>query len=212
MIAVILAAGQGTRMRSKTPKVLHPICGRPMLLWSVEAARAAGAHTVVVVGGPDRALEPILPDGVELAVQEEPRGTGHAVKAAAPHFEDADDTVLVLNGDVPLVTGEALQELLDAHGDAQATLLTMRLADPAGYGRVIRTADGTVGAVVETKPPGEATAEELAVDEVNGGIYAFAAQPLARALTQIGSDNAQGEEYLPDVLQHLDPVTAHLTG
>src|SRR4051795_12782153 len=100
-IAVVLAAGQGTRMRSKTPKVLHPICGRPMVLWAVAAARAAGAGKVVVVGGPDRAIAPILPPGVELAVQDQPRGTGHAVKAAAGHFEEADETVLVLNGDVP---------------------------------------------------------------------------------------------------------------
>jgi bifunctional UDP-N-acetylglucosamine pyrophosphorylase/glucosamine-1-phosphate N-acetyltransferase len=211
MIAVILAAGQGTRMRSKTPKVLHPICGRPMLLWSVEAAKAAGATKVVVVGGPDRVVEPILPNGVELAVQEEPKGTGHAVKSAKPHFEDADDTVLVLNGDVPLVTGEALQGLLEAHGDAQATLLTMRLPDPAGYGRVIRNTDGTVDRVVETKSPGDATPEELAVDEVNAGIYAFAAKPLAHALDQITADNAQGEEYLPDALHHLTPVNAHVT-
>src|SRR3954454_2276481 len=113
-IAVVLAAGQGTRMRSKTPKVLHPICGRPMVLWAVAAAQAAGAQKVVVVAGPDRAIEPILPDGVELAVQAEPNGTGDAVKAAAPHFAETDATVLVLNGDVPLITAVALQALTDA--------------------------------------------------------------------------------------------------
>jgi bifunctional UDP-N-acetylglucosamine pyrophosphorylase/glucosamine-1-phosphate N-acetyltransferase len=209
-IAVVLAAGQGTRMRSMTPKVLHPICGRPMVLWAVAAAQAAGAQKVVVVGGPDRALQPILPDGVELAVQDEPRGTGHAVKAAAPHFEGSDGTVLVLNGDVPLITAEALRTLADAHTGAQATLVTMRLDDPAGYGRVIRAPDGTIDRIVETKAPGDATPEELAVEEVNAGIYAFAAQPLNHALAKIRADNAQGEEYLPDVLQHLEAVRAHL--
>jgi bifunctional UDP-N-acetylglucosamine pyrophosphorylase/glucosamine-1-phosphate N-acetyltransferase len=209
-IAVVLAAGQGTRMRSKTPKVLHPICGRPMVLWAVAAAQAAGAQTVVVVGGPDRALEPILPPGTVLAVQEEPKGTGHAVKSAAPHFAGADATVLVLNGDVPLVTAEALQALVEAHQGAKATVVTMRLGDPAGYGRVIRAPDGTIDRIVETKAPGDATPEELAVDEVNAGIYAFEAKALAEALSRLKSDNAQGEEYLPDVLEHLKPVRAHL--
>src|SRR3954454_14652906 len=102
-IAVVLAAGQGTRMRSQTPKVLHPICGRPMVLWAVQAALDAGVGKVVVVGGPDRALDGMLPGGVELAVQAEPRGTGDAVRAAAPHLTDSDATVLVLNGDVPLI-------------------------------------------------------------------------------------------------------------
>jgi bifunctional UDP-N-acetylglucosamine pyrophosphorylase / glucosamine-1-phosphate N-acetyltransferase len=212
-IAVVLAAGQGTRMKSKTPKVLHHICGRPMVLWAVAAAQAAGATKVVVVGGPDRAVEPILPEGVVYAVQEEPKGTGHAVKAAAPHFEtEPDATVLILNGDVPLVTAEALLDLANAHDEhgAQATVVTMRLDDPAEYGRVIRAPDGTIDRIVEAKTPGDATPEELAVDEVNAGIYAFAAGPLAHALTQIGSDNAQGEEYLPDVLHHMDPVRPHL--
>src|SRR5881275_1465552 len=102
-IAVVLAAGQGTRMRSQTPKVLHPICGVPMVLWPVHAALAAGAQKVVVVGGPDRALEPILPPGVELAVQAEARGTGDAVKAAADSLVPGEP-VLILSGDVPLVT------------------------------------------------------------------------------------------------------------
>src|SRR3954466_7323261 len=208
-IAVVLAAGQGTRMRSKTPKVLHPICGRPMVLWAVAAAQAAGAAKVVVVGGPDRAVEPLLPPGTEYAVQDEPRGTGHAVKAAASHFADSDATVLVLNGDVPLITAEALQALAEAHDGALATVTTMRLDDPAGYGRVIRNGNGTIHRIVETKAPGDATPEELAVDEVNAGIYAFAAQPLARALEQIKTDNAQGEEYLPDALPPPAPVKAH---
>src|SRR3954454_11822179 len=119
-VAVILAAGQGTRMRSAVPKVLPPICGRPMALWPVHAALEAGAEKVVVVGGPDRALEPVLPPGVELAVQEEPRGTGDAVRAGVPHFDDDDATILVLNGDVPLITPEALAALVAEHARSGA--------------------------------------------------------------------------------------------
>src|SRR3954447_16185503 len=114
-VAVILAAGQGTRMRSDTPKMLHPVCGLPMILWPVRAALAAGAEKVIVVGAADRVLEPVLPDNVELAVQADPRGTGDAVRAGAPQLEDPATTVLVLNGDVPLITADALKALLDEH-------------------------------------------------------------------------------------------------
>jgi bifunctional UDP-N-acetylglucosamine pyrophosphorylase / glucosamine-1-phosphate N-acetyltransferase len=209
--AIVLAAGQGTRMRSRTPKVLHPICGRPMVLWPVAAAQAAGAAEVIVVGGPDRAVEPILPEGITFAVQEHARGTGDAVRAAVPHLTDGDATVLVLCGDVPLVTTEAIADLVAAHErhGAQATVVTMVLDDPAGYGRVVRTADGGFDRIVETKRPGDATPAELAIDEVNAGIYAFSARALTGALEDIRSDNAQGEEYLPDVLPHLDPVHVH---
>jgi len=206
---VIIAAGEGTRMRSSLPKVLHPLCGRPLILWPVTAAQQAGAAKIVVVDNPKRRLEDRLPEGVETAIQPASNGTGGAVAAAAEHI-DADTTVVVINGDVPLITAEALHVLAEAHEGAPATVTTMRLDDPAGYGRVIRNADGTIDRIVETKAPGDATPEELAVDEVNAGIYAFDARALAHALTQIGSDNAQGEEYLPDVLHHLDPVRAHL--
>ncbi|MGZ6695570.1 MAG: bifunctional UDP-N-acetylglucosamine diphosphorylase/glucosamine-1-phosphate N-acetyltransferase GlmU [Solirubrobacteraceae bacterium] len=206
---VILAAGQGTRMRSKTPKVLHELCGRPMIAWPVAAAREAGAGRVVVVDGPARMLEGHLPEGVELVVQPEPNGTGGAVQAAAGHL--GDGTVLVLNGDVPLVTAEAIRELLDAHATrgAQGTLATMTLEDPTGYGRVVRDGDGAVARVVETKAAGDATPEELAIREVNAGVYAFEAGPLRAALDRLRPDNAQGELYLPAVLDHLDRVAAH---
>jgi len=141
---VILAAGQGTRMRSRTPKVLHELCGRPMIAWPVAAALAAGAGRVIVVDGPQRPLAGHLPDGVELVVQPEPNGTGGAVQAAAAQL--GEETVLVLNGDVPLVTAEALAALLEAHAAeaAQATVASMELGDPAGYGRVVRHEDGSV--------------------------------------------------------------------
>jgi bifunctional UDP-N-acetylglucosamine pyrophosphorylase/glucosamine-1-phosphate N-acetyltransferase len=206
-----MAGGQGTRMRSRVPKVLHPICGRAMALWPVHAALEAGAGRVVVVGGPDRALEPVLPEGVVLAVQERPLGTGDAVRSAAPHI-GADDTVVVLSGDVPLVTAEAIRALAEAHeaSGARATMATMVLDDPAGYGRVVRAADGSVERVVETKAAGDATEAELAIREVNTGVYAFAGGPLLERLAALGNDNAQGEYYLPDVLPGLRPVGAYV--
>ena len=134
-MVVILAAGQGTRMRSATPKVLHPLCGRPLLAWPIAAARAAGAAKVVVVGGPDRALAPALAgqEDVVLAVQAQPRGTADAVLSAAEEI-DRDAPVIVLSGDVPLITGEALRDLAAAHAEhgAAATMLTMVLDDPSG--------------------------------------------------------------------------------
>ena len=215
LTAVIMAAGQGTRMRSKTPKVLHDLCGWPLVRWPVEAARQAGAARIVVVGGPDRALEGHLPEGVELAVQEEARGTGDAVRSAA-HLIDADDTVVVLSGDVPLITAEAIQALAAAHAEAgvPATMATMILADPGAYGRVVRDEAGHVTKVVEAKAPGDATPEELAIREVNTGVFAFAGGPLVEALGSIKNDNAQGEYYLPDVLTVLraqgEHVAAHV--
>jgi bifunctional UDP-N-acetylglucosamine pyrophosphorylase/glucosamine-1-phosphate N-acetyltransferase len=205
---VILAAGQGTRMRSRTPKVLHDLCGRPMIAWPVAAALAAGAGKVVVVDGPQRPLDGHLPDGVDLAVQPVANGTGGAVQAAAAYL--GDEPVLVLNGDVPLVTAEALAALLDAHaGDgAQATLASMELDDPAGYGRVVRRDDGSVARVAETKVAGDATDDELAIREVNAGVYAFEGGALKEALARLTPDNAQGELYLTTVLELLERVGA----
>jgi bifunctional UDP-N-acetylglucosamine pyrophosphorylase/glucosamine-1-phosphate N-acetyltransferase len=201
---LILAAGEGTRMRSDVPKVLHPLCGRPMIEWPIAAAREAGAGRVVVVDGPDRALVGALPEGVEVAIQEEPNGTGDAVRSAAGQIGEGD-TVLVLYGDVPLITAEAIEALARAHEEsgAAATMATMELEDPSGYGRVVRDAQGGVERVVETKSPGDATAQEEAIREVNTGIYAFAGGDLLSALDALTSDNAQGELYLPDVLPRL---------
>jgi bifunctional UDP-N-acetylglucosamine pyrophosphorylase/glucosamine-1-phosphate N-acetyltransferase len=206
---LILAAGQGTRMRSATPKVLHELCGLPMVLWPVRAALAAGAGRVVVVDSPVRAIEPVLPQGVELAVQPEPNGTGGAVAAAIEHLDGSGEliqgTVIVLSGDVPLIGAEAVRELAEAHeqGGAPATMVTSVLADPSGYGRVVRDQAGTVLRVVETKKDGDASAEELAIQEVNAGIYAFDAAALRGALPRLSADNAQGELYLPQVLEEL---------
>jgi len=206
-VVVILAAGQGTRMRSAMPKLLHPLCGRPVISWPIAAARAAGAQKVVVVGGPDRALEPLVAEAggdVVLAVQQEPRGTADAVQSACEHIDPAAP-VVVICGDVPLMTGEALRDLADAHAHhhAAATMLTMVLDDATGYGRVVRGLDGAVERVVETKKPGDASPGELEIREVNGGVYAFAGGDLLDALQQIRADNAQRELYLPDVLPIL---------
>ena len=178
---LILAAGEGTRMRSAVPKVLHPLCGRTMIEWPIAAAREAGAGRIVVVDGPKRALADALPEDVEVAIQEEPNGTGDAVRSAADQI-DAGTTVLVLYGDVPLITADAITALARAHEEsgAAATMATMELEDPSGYGRVVRDAEGGVERVVETKTPGDATPEEEAIREVNTGIYAFAGGDLLR--------------------------------
>jgi bifunctional UDP-N-acetylglucosamine pyrophosphorylase/glucosamine-1-phosphate N-acetyltransferase len=196
-------------MRSRLPKVLHDICGRPMIAWPVAAALEAGAATVVVVDAPQRPLDSWLPDGVELAVQAEPNGTGGAVLAAVDHF--GDGPVVVVNGDAPLVTAHALKRLLEAHMShaAQATLAAMELDDPSGYGRIVRHPDGSVARVVETKVAADASAEELAIREVNAGLYAFDPAALKDALRRLTPDNAQGELYLPATAELLDRVAAH---
>jgi bifunctional UDP-N-acetylglucosamine pyrophosphorylase/glucosamine-1-phosphate N-acetyltransferase len=201
---VILAAGQGTRMRSATPKMLHDLCGRPLVEWPIRAAREAGADKVVVVGGPNGELEGALPDGVELVVQREPRGTGDAARVGAERL-DGEGTVVILNGDTPLVTPEVIAGLVEAHdrSGAAATIATMELDDPAGYGRVVRGPDGGVENVVETKDPADATDAERRIHEVNGGLYAFDAARLREALARLRPDNAQGELFLPEVLAVL---------
>jgi bifunctional UDP-N-acetylglucosamine pyrophosphorylase/glucosamine-1-phosphate N-acetyltransferase len=201
---VILAAGEGTRMRSKTPKMLHDLCGRPLVEWSIAAATDAGAARVVVVDGPKGNLDGKLPEGVERAIQEAPNGTGDAVRAAAD-FIDPDAPAVILMGDVPLVTPEFVAELTNAHQQAgvQATMATMILEDPTGYGRVVRSQDGLVLRVAETKVQGDATADEMAVKEVNTGIFCFDGGALLYALEKLEADNAQGEYYLPDVLPLL---------
>ncbi len=201
---LILAAGQGTRMRSATPKVLHDLCGIPMVMWPVRAAMAAGAKRVVVVDSPACALSGVLPDGVELVVQPQSDGTGGAVRAAAEQI-DPDAPVVILSGDVPLVGAEAIGELVEAHasGGAAVTMATAVLEDPSGYGRVVRDPDGSVARVVETKKAGDATEEELRIREVNSGIYVFDGSALLSALPLLTADNAQGEYYLPQALDLL---------
>jgi bifunctional UDP-N-acetylglucosamine pyrophosphorylase/glucosamine-1-phosphate N-acetyltransferase len=211
-IVVILAAGQGTRMRSKTPKVLHDLCGVPMVLWPVRAALELGADRVVVVDSPAKALRDVLPEGVQLAVQARPNGTGGAVAAAMERLDadagsalDPAAPVVVLSGDVPLVGAEAIAGLIDAHrhSGAAATMASTILDDPTGYGRVVRDSAGAVERVVETKREGDATQAEREIREVNTGIFAFDSSELRGALPRLTADNAQGELYLPQVLDIL---------
>jgi bifunctional UDP-N-acetylglucosamine pyrophosphorylase/glucosamine-1-phosphate N-acetyltransferase len=199
---VIIAAGEGTRMRSSLPKVLHPLCGRPLISWPVAAAREAGAGKVVVVDNPKRRLEDHLPEGVEVVIQEQPNGTGDAVLAARAFL---DGTVVVMNGDVPLITPETLADVVEAHeaADAAATITTMELDDPSGYGRIVRDRHGEVERVVETKADGDASDAERAIREVNVGVYAFDGATLLAALGELEPANAQGELYLPDVIPNL---------
>lgn len=199
-------------MRSRRPKVLHEICGRAMILWPIVAATQAGADRVVVVDGPDRALAGYLPADVAVAVQEHARGTADAVRAAAEHVR-ADAPVLVLSGDVPLIEPALLLGLLEAHlaAGAAATITTLTLEDPGLYGRVVRGADGAIERIVETKVAGDASSSELAIREVNAGLYAFQGAALLDALQVIGADNAQGEYYLPDAIAVLHGAGAKVT-
>ncbi|MFN2613153.1 MAG: bifunctional UDP-N-acetylglucosamine diphosphorylase/glucosamine-1-phosphate N-acetyltransferase GlmU, partial [Solirubrobacterales bacterium] len=175
-----------------------------MVAWPILAAREAGAGRVAVIVSADRDISPALPEGTETVVQPSADGTGGALRAALELIK-ASDTVLVLSGDVPLVSAEIIAALLEEHRshDAVATITTVELDDPGAYGRVVRGKRGEVKKIVEAKEPGDATDEELAVKEVNAGLYAFAAEPLAAALREIGNDNAQGEYYLGDVLPLL---------
>jgi len=212
-----MAAGEGTRMRSSTPKMLHPVCGRPMVAWPVVAAREAGAGRVAAIVSPGRDITAGLPDDVEMVEQQQPDGTGGAIRAALPLIEESE-TVLVLSGDVPLIFPETIAELLGAHESSQAagTLLSIELDEPASYGRVVRDEAGAFERVVEAKAAGDAAPEQLSIREINAGTYVFDGAPLAAALNAISNDNAQGEYYLPDVFPALreagHEVAAHKTG
>ena len=203
-VVIVMAAGQGTRMKSATPKVLHEIGGRSLVGHAVVTARAlAPEHLVVVVGTGREQVEAHLaaidPD-VRTAVQEQQLGTGDAVRAgltAVP--EDFEGEVIVTSGDVPLLTADTLQELVAEHDKSAnaITVLTARVPDPTGYGRIVPAEDGSVAGIVEHK---DATAEQRQIDEINAGIYAFDAATLRDGLSRIGTNNAQGELYLTDVL------------
>jgi bifunctional UDP-N-acetylglucosamine pyrophosphorylase / glucosamine-1-phosphate N-acetyltransferase len=199
-----MAAGQGTRMHSAVPKVLHEICGRPLVAWPVLAAQEAGAGRICVIVSPDRDLSAALPNGTETIVQPEADGTGGALRAASDVVRSSE-TVLILSGDHPLVSGEIIDELIATHREAEAaaTVMTAELEEPGSYGRIVRSSDGNVERIVEAKSPGDATPEELAIREVNAGTYAFAGPTLADALERLDNDNAQREYYLGDVLPVL---------
>jgi bifunctional UDP-N-acetylglucosamine pyrophosphorylase/glucosamine-1-phosphate N-acetyltransferase len=196
LAAVVMAAGIGTRMKSATPKHLHPLLGRRMVDWVVEAARGAGVERLVVVASPQSAG---LLEDVEVAVQEEPLGTGDAVRSARAALEGFGGDVLVLNGDVPALRPATISALIDTHREvaAAATVLSFEPADPGAYGRIVRGGDGRLARIVEA---GDASPEELALGEVNSGIYVFRAEKLWPALERLEPQNAQGELYVTDTL------------
>lgn len=195
---VILAAGQGTRMRSKLPKVLHPVAGKPMLGHVIDCARSLSPTRIhVVIGhGAELVREQLAADDIHWVLQTEQLGTGHAVAQALPGTAGADQ-VLVLYGDVPLLRVETLQQLSSQAGAQALGMLTVALADPTGYGRILRNAAGEVQAIVEQK---DASAEQLRIREGNTGIMALPGKHAARWLGSLSNQNAQGEYYLTDVV------------
>lgn len=201
--SVILAAGMGTRMKSKMPKVLHKVCGKPLSKWVIDASEAAGADKVcAVVGHKAETVKEVLGDVCEFALQAEQKGTGHAVMQAIDVIKNSKGEVVILNGDTPLITAETINKAIEYHKNNgnQATVITAILDDATGYGRIVRDNDGSVLKIVEQK---DASEEEKKINEVNSGMYVFDAQVLVYALDKITPNNAQGEYYLTDTLEIL---------
>ena len=201
LAAVVMAGGLGTRMRSDTPKHLHPLLGKRMVDWVVEAVRPLGANPLVVVSSPET-QDVLRADGITVAVQPKARGTGDAVAAARAGFDGFDGDVLVVSGDSPLLTAELLGELVRTHEEsgAAATLLTFEPATALPYGRVLRDDAGRVTAIVED---GDASEEERRVRELNSSTYVFNAADLWTALDSLDAHNVQGEVYLTDTIRAL---------
>lgn len=201
---LVLAAGEGTRMRSSMAKVLHTLRGRSMILHVVNAVRTISPQRIIIVVGHQAEAVRKELDGerVEFVLQRERLGTAHAVLTAEPVLEGFDGTLLVLNGDTPLITAETLRGLVSFHrrSGAAATVLSAELDDPTGYGRVIRDGGGELLRIVEHK---DATAEERTVREINSGIFCFECDDLFPALRKVGRRNVQGEYYITDVMDIL---------
>ncbi|RJE83557.1 bifunctional UDP-N-acetylglucosamine diphosphorylase/glucosamine-1-phosphate N-acetyltransferase GlmU [Paenibacillus sp. 1011MAR3C5] len=200
VMAIVLAAGQGKRMKSKLYKVLHPVSGRPMVGHVLDTVKEASSErTVVVVGHGAEMVKSYLGDAAEYVLQEQQLGTGHAVLQAAPLLGTEEGTTIVICGDTPLVQSSTLHAMLKLHADsgAAATILSASFENPAGYGRIIRGEDGTVQRIVEHK---DCSAEEAAVQEINTGTYCFDNRKLFDALGRVTNENTQGEYYLTDVI------------
>ena len=204
LAAVVMAAGLGTRMKSRRPKHLHPLLGRRMVDWAVEAVQALEPDRLVVVASGETMdeLAEGLPESVELALQREPRGTGDAVAAAAEALAGFDGDVLVVPGDAPLVQADLLRGLVQAHRRERpaVTLLALETEKPLPYGRIVRGLEGQVREIVEER---DATPEQLAIQELNASVYVFDAPSLRWALGRLDTDNDQGELYLTDTVRHL---------
>src|SRR5205823_8402035 len=208
LTTVILAAGEGKRMRSRQPKVLHELCGRPLISYSLRLARTAGDRIVLVVGPDADAVRAAAGDGVAIVKQRERLGTGHAVLQARGHCEGVDGPILVLPSDVPLLSTETIERLVGHHATtgAAATVLTAVVERPQGYGRVLRQG-GKVKRIVEDR---DATDDQKKISEINTAIYCFDARRLWSALGEITPDNDQGELYLTDVIGVLSRAGARV--
>ena len=212
LVAVILAAGKGPRMRSKYPKVLHKVGGKPMLQHVIDAASVAGcAEKVVIVGHEAELVEAMVGSQGKIALQAEQLGTGHAVMQTAEALKGFTGTALILCGDTPLLEGEELKKFCKAHqaSGAAATVLTAIMEDPFGYGRIVRDDKGNVQAIVEQK---DATEEQKAIKEINTGIYCMECPLMFDVLATLTNDNAQGEYYLTDVLEKLNQAGQKVGG
>ncbi|MHC4553454.1 MAG: bifunctional UDP-N-acetylglucosamine diphosphorylase/glucosamine-1-phosphate N-acetyltransferase GlmU [Planctomycetota bacterium] len=204
-LAIILAAGQSTRMNTKMPKVLHEVCGRPMLEWVLEACRAAGVnkHVVVVGYGKEQIIERFAGDGdVEFVEQKERKGTGHAVMVCREHLEGFGGETIILCGDAPLIRTETLKVLIEKHAAEKSavTLATAVATDPSGYGRIVRDSYGNIEGIVEHNDCNE---KQLAIDEINPGYFCFQTPRLLEALDKIKPNNVKNEYYLTDALHIL---------
>lgn len=198
--AIVLAAGQGKRMQSDLPKVLHPLRGKPLVNWVIEAARGAGAERVVAVLGYGREqVEKILPAGAETALQLEQKGTGHAARCAEERLGGYAGPVVVLSGDVPLIRAATIRELVARQraSGAAAVVLSAQVGGEHAYGRIVRDSAGAFKRIVEHK---DATPDERKIGEINTGTYAFGPGRLFEALKHLKDDNAQGEFYLTDTV------------
>lgn len=201
--AIILAAGKGTRMKSELPKVIHEILEKPMVQYVIHAANEAGAEIsdiCLVTGYQSDMVQDKVKDNVRYAIQTEQLGTGHAVKCAKDFIEENEDSMtLILCGDTPLITGQTLKALAEEHkkSGSAVTVLSAMIKDPTGYGRIIKNASGEFIEIVEQK---DATPDQLAVQEINSGIYVFDSKVLSRSLDLLDNNNAQGEYYLTDTI------------
>ncbi|MDD6483186.1 MAG: bifunctional UDP-N-acetylglucosamine diphosphorylase/glucosamine-1-phosphate N-acetyltransferase GlmU [Clostridiales bacterium] len=201
--SVILAAGMGTRMKSRMPKVIHRVCGKELVRWVIDCSKAAGADRVAaVIGHKADTVRPIIEDSCEIAIQKEQKGTGHAVMQAMEYIKAAKDCVVVLNGDTPLLKSETISAAVEYHkkNENAVTVITAVLDDASGYGRIVRGSDTNVVKIVEQK---DASEEEKKIREVNSGMYVFDAKSLEYALGKIEPNNAQGEYYLTDTVEIL---------
>ncbi|EOD00341.1 bifunctional UDP-N-acetylglucosamine diphosphorylase/glucosamine-1-phosphate N-acetyltransferase GlmU [Caldisalinibacter kiritimatiensis] len=216
LTSIILAAGEGTRMKSKLPKVLHKICNKPMVNYVIEAAHKANLNkNILIVGhGGDKVREAVKNENVEIVKQpigeEFPYGTGYAVMQAKDHIKE-NSYVIILYGDTPLITSETLTKLIEFHksGGYNATVLTAEFEDPTGYGRIIRDENGNVTEIVEHK---DATDKQKEIREINSGIYCFDGKYLKSVLDKLDNNNAQGEYYITDAIKILNEEGCKIGG